>query len=111
MKQMHQVPTRTLKTSFKITRMTDVFGLPEKMHPLPRRGPHHRFRVVLRRAIVNDLDLHDVWAGILRQHTLQRLAQKPSAMKCGYHYRPEWPMRVFLEDGLNERAVCKRVCE
>jgi hypothetical protein len=32
-------------------------------------------------------------------------------MKCGYHYRPEWPTRAFLEDGLNERSVCKRVCE
>jgi hypothetical protein len=74
MKQMHQVPTRTLKTSFKITRMTDIFRLPEKMHPLPRRDPHHRFRVVLRRAVVDDLDLHHVRAGILGQHTLQRLA-------------------------------------
>ena len=63
----------------------------------PRHGSHHRFRVVLGRTVVDHLNLHKFRAGTLRQHALQRLMQKPRAMKCGNHHRPERSMHALRD--------------
>ena len=56
-----------------------------------------RMRSVIIRAVVDNLDQHEVQSGILRQHTLHHLMQKPRAVKCGNHHRPERSMHTFRD--------------
>src|SRR5438876_11027748 len=97
---MYPTSPSSLNASIPGTRQTSVLRFGVERHA-PRTNSANNFgRGIVVRAIVDDLDLHDVRAGILRQHTVQRLMQKSRAMKRRNHYRPERPMRAFLEDGL-----------
>src|SRR5688500_6223311 len=77
--QMNEMSVAALETGVEVAWNANIRRLSMKSHAPAAACLHHGLRIVAG-VIVDDLDLHDLGAGILGKHTLQRFREVSRAV-------------------------------
>src|SRR6266404_1022428 len=75
MKDMHQLAPATLDATVEHGSHSFMHGLAIERHSAVPAFAHERFNVIFVRAIVHDLNLHLLGAGVLCEDTVERLSE------------------------------------
>ena len=63
-----ELSARSLQAGVEVADDADVLGLAMELHASLTEPRNHFLRIVVRRVVVDDLDLHRLASGILREH-------------------------------------------
>ena len=85
---VHDLTARALDAGAEVVHVTRVAALAEEFDPAAPELLDDLFGIV-RRVVVNDLDLHLVGTGILGEHRAERLPKVTCAVVGRDHHRPE----------------------
>ena len=106
--EMHQMAAGALQRRREIRRHPGVARLAEELDAAAAELVDDRARIVAHRMVVDDLDLHDLGTGVLREHAPERLAQVRRAVEGRDHHRPERPPDA-VRHGRDDAAIAARL--